>query len=359
VKKTVVVLLAIITLLGITYFKVHENKVPVSNVSPVVTAVTGSLAPAPTLLPLPSSKIIENDYQIFQTFNNCGPAALSMALSYHGIDKSQLELGLNLRPYQNPQGDNDDKSVTLDELAKEGEKYSLLAYVRPHGNTRLLKAFIVQGLPVIIETTLTKNDDIGHFRVVKGYDDPAGVIIQDDSLQGHNIQFSQDEIDNMWKEYDYKYLVLVPKDKQGAAETILGKDLDGKIAWRQAAEANQQSLLLNPNDVNSRFNLSVAFYHLGNYQQAVSEFEKIENQLPFRTLWYQIEPIEAYFALGNYQRVFTLTDKILNNGNRAFSELYIIRGKIYQKQGNINAAGSEFEKAVFYNKNMPEAQRLL
>ena len=355
-KKAILVLLAI-ALVGIVFFRIY--RVPVSNVFPIVTTITVTPTPIPTLPSLSTAKIIENDYQIFQTFNNCGPAALSMALSYYGINKSQHELGQELRPYQNPQGNNDDKSVTLDELAKQAEKFNLLAYVRPHGNVKLLKTFIAQGIPVIIETTLTENDDIGHFRVVKGYDDTIGVIIQDDSMQGHNIQFSQDVIDNMWKQYDYEYLVLVPKEKQQIAETILGKDLDEKIAWQEAAVVNQQSLLINPNDVNSRFNLSVALYYLGNYQQSINEFEKIENKLPFRTLWYQIEPIEAYFALGNYQRVFVLTDEILNNGNRAFSELYIIRGKIYQKQGNMQAARAEFEKAVFYNVNMQLAQQLL
>lgn len=355
-KKTIFILLAI-ALVGIVFFKIY--RVPVSNVFPIVTTITVTPTPIPTLPSLPTAKIIENDYQIFQTFNNCGPAALSMALSYYGINKSQLELGQELRPYQNPQGNNDDKSVTLDELAKQAEKYNLLAYVRPHGSMQILKEFISQGMPVILETTLTETDDIGHFRVVKGYNDTAGVIIQDDSMQGHNIQFSQDVLDDMWKQYDYEYLVLVPKEKQQTAEAILGKDLNEKTAWQEAAAVNQQSLVINPNDVNSRFNLSVALYHLGSYQESVSEFEKIENKLPFRTLWYQIEPIEAYFALENYQRVFALTDEILNNGNRAFSELYIIRGKIYQKQGNMQAARAEFEKAVFYNVNMQLAQQLL
>ena len=41
-----------------------------------------------------------------------------MALSYYGVRESQQDLGRDLRPYQNPQGNNDDKSVTLAELAE-------------------------------------------------------------------------------------------------------------------------------------------------------------------------------------------------------------------------------------------------
>lgn len=68
-------------------------------------------------------------------------------------------------------------------------------------------------------------------------------------------------------------------------------------------------------------------------------------------LWYQIEPILAYQRLKDYKRVFQLTDKILNNYNRAFSELYYIRGEIFQEQGKRVLAKTEFEKAIFYNEN--------
>jgi tetratricopeptide (TPR) repeat protein len=105
----------------------------------------------------------------------------------------------------------------------------------------------------------------------------------------------------------------------------------------------------------SRFNLAIAYYHLGEYKKTVEEYEKVESQLPFRMLWYQIEPIDAYFRLGNYDKVFELTNAILNNQNRAYSELYLLRGKIYEKQGNKEAAKAEYENAVYYNTNLKAA----
>lgn len=78
----------------------------------------------------------------------------------------------------------------------------------------------------------------------------------------------------------------------------------------------------------------------------------MENKLSFRTLWYQIESIEAYFQLGNYDRVLQITDKILNNHNRAFSELYILRAKVYKAQGKDELIEPELEKARFYNRNI-------
>jgi len=341
---------------GIWYLLPAQTTVTLEKITPLPTPIPTAM---PTQMPLPSAKVIPNDYQIFETFNNCGPASLSMALSYYGIHKTQAELGQELRPYQNPQGNNDDKDVTLSELANETEKLGLLAYYRPNGNITLLKKFIANGMPVIAETLLTKDDDIGHFRVVKGFDDTTQTILQDDSYQGHNISYSYSDFDFMWKRYNYQYLVLVPKNKQKIAEQILGKDLNEKTAWNETAAMDRAALQQNPSDVASRFNLSIALYYLGQYQQSVNEYEKVADQLPFRTLWYQIEPIEAYYHLGDYQKVFSMTDTILNGGNRAFSELYIIRGDIYKKQGNSPAAKAEYEKAVYYNVNMQAAKEAL
>ena len=320
---------------------------------------TSTPTPTPTLPPIPPTKILENSYHVFQTFNNCGPAALSMALSYYGINKTQQDLGQDLRPYQIPLGNNDDKSVTLDELAQKAAEFNFIPIHRPDGNAQLIKQFIASGMPVITRTLLYLHNDIGHYRVVKGYDDGAQEFMQDDSLQGQNLRYSYTEFSGLWNIFQNEYLVLVPKDKEQTARAIVGEDMDEKIAWTKTVATARKNLAVNPDDVYSRFNLSVALYHVGDFKNAVLEFEKVENKLPFRTLWYQIEPIQAYYELGNYPRVFEITDQIINNQNRAFSELYIIRGEIYKKQGNKESAKSEFEKAVYYNKNLKSAQEAL
>ncbi|MEX2013108.1 MAG: C39 family peptidase, partial [Candidatus Levyibacteriota bacterium] len=296
---------------------------------------------------------------VFQTFNNCGPAAFSMALSYYGINVSQQELGQALRPYQNPQGNNDDKSTTLEELAAKSKDYDLIPFHRPGGTIEIMKQFISYNMPVITRTFLTEGEDIGHYRVVRGYDDTTGELIQDDSLQNKNLKYSYDDFNLLWQKFNYEYLVLIPKEKEEIAKSILGENYDPKTAWENALRQAQGKLDESPNDIYSRFNLSVALYHSGDYQRSVEEFERVRSQLTFRTLWYQIEPIQAHFELGNYDRVFQLTDGILNNHNRAFSELYLIRGEIYKKQGNTELARAEFEKAVFYNVNLKSAQEAL
>ncbi len=315
-------------------------------------------SPTPTPIPIniPPAKILNNNYHIFQSYNNCGPAALSMALSYYGIQKSQAELGEELRPYQVPGGDNDDKSVTLEEVAEKAKEFGLTPYLRPNGNNEIIKKFIASDIPVITRTWLKETDDIGHYRIIKGYDDNTREFIQDDSLQGKNLRYTYDSFDKIWDKFNYEYLVLIPKEKQQLAEQILGENLNEKTAWLAAVNLSNEKLNKNPNDTTARFNLSVAYYRLGDYKKSVEEFEKVENQLSFRTLWYQIEPILAYYELEDYDRVIQISDKILNYHNRAFSELYILKGNIYLKRGDKEAAGDEFQKAVLYNKNLKEPQ---
>lgn len=320
---------------------------------------TPTPTPIPTLPPITTQKTLPNGTHTFQTFNNCGPAALSMTLSYYGISVSQQTLGQQLRPYQNPQGDNDDKSVTLEEVANKAKEYGFITYRRPNGTIEQIEQFIAHDMPVVARTWLKIDDDIGHFRVVKGYDQTTQELIQDDSLQGKDLRYSYDEFNAIWKKFNYEFLAVVPAEKQHLAEQILGPYIDEQFAWKQAVELSRQELEANPNDIDARFNLSVALYNIGEYQQSVIEFEKIESRLPSRTLWYQIEPIEAYFELGQDERVFQITDQILNNHNRAFSELYYLRGRIYQKQGNIHLARQEYEKAVFYNVNFQPAKQAL
>jgi tetratricopeptide (TPR) repeat protein len=304
----------------------------------------------------PLQKTLPTNYQIFQSFNNCGPASLSMALWYYGINESQEQLGASLRPYQNTTGIDDDKSVSMQEIAQKAEEYDLIAYHRPNGSIAMVKQFINYDIPILTRTWLSENEDIGHYRVLRGYDDLSKQIIQDDSYQGHDLTFGYDEFNSLWDKFSYEYVVLVPKEKKAIAEAIIGEDIDANIAWNKAAKHNEELLKENPSDIYQQFNLSVALYNVGQYQKSVESFEKIENDLPLRTLWYQTEPILAYYKLGKDEKVLSLTDAILGSENPAFSELYILRGKIYHKQGKIDEARDAFDKAIFFNQNLKEAK---
>ncbi|KKR30776.1 hypothetical protein A2715_02075 [Candidatus Woesebacteria bacterium RIFCSPHIGHO2_01_FULL_39_32] len=303
--------------------------------------------------------LVDNPKHTYQTFNNCGPATLSMILSWYGKDVSQKELGDQMRPFQIPSGDNDDKTIFTYEFVNWAEKYGVEAISRVNGDIDLLKNFTANGIPVVVKTWLHVGDDIGHFRIVRGFDESKGVIIQDDSYEGPNRKFSYYDFLSIWQPFNYAFIIVYDDTKKELVEAIIGKDLDEKIAWENALERAKKESELADENVYAWFNMATSYYHLGDYQNSVTAFENVESRLPKRMLWYQIEPIQAYKELGNYDRVFQITDKILNNGNRAYSELYQIRGEIYLAQGNKDPAKREFELAVQYNKNFTPAQESL
>lgn len=306
------------------------------------------------------SYVIPSASYVSQTFNNCGPATLSMALSYFGQHITQDELREQMRPFNNPGGGNDDKSVFASEFVEYGHKYGMLGIARPNGTSELLKTFIANDIPVIVRTWLHPHEDIGHFRIVRGYDDTKGVFIQDDSYEGRNLEYTYSTFDEIWKPFNYGYIVIYPSEKQEVVEKIVGQDIDENVAYKNALERANTNLAASPNSVYDLFNASTAYYHLGNPQKSVEYYEKAQSQsLPPRMLWYQYEPLKAYLDIKDYERVFALTDWIITNNNIAFSEMYILRGKAYLAQGNKDAARAEFEKAVYYNKNLTIAKEAL
>ena len=306
-----------------------------------------------------NSALVTIPTHTYQTFNNCGPATLSMALSFYGVNVSQKELGEAMRPYQVASGDNDDKTIFTHEFVDWAKEYGVEAVGRVNGNIDTLKTFTANGIPVVVKTWLNMNEDIGHFRIVRGFDESKQVIIQDDSYEGRNRKIPYYDFLSMWQPFNYAYIILYKPDQEELIKAIIGGEWDGIVDWQNSLTRAQKETELDAANPYPLFNQSMAYYYLGDYQASVSAFERVENQLPRRMLWYEIEPILAYQKLGDYGRVFSIIDKILNNGNRAFSELYQIRGEVYLEQGNPEAAKREFDQALLYNKNFSPAYNSL
>jgi hypothetical protein len=307
----------------------------------------------PTAYRLPESVFVS------QTYNNCGPAAMSMVFSIYDLEVSQEELGNKMRPFNSPIGGTDDKSVFPDEFVNTAKEYGFESLTRPNGDINLLKKLVANDIPVVVRTWLNPGEDIGHFRIIRGYDDQAQVFIQDDSYQGRGLTYTYDEVKEMWKPFNYGYILVYPKEKSAVVEAILGEDMNKEAAYRNALARANDDLQSNPDDVYAEFNKSTAYYHLGDYKQAVASYDKAKDGLPDRILWYQYEPLYAYQKEKKYDRILEIADGILNNGNEAYSELYQMRGEIYIERGDKDAAREEFELAAYYNSNFAPAQKSL
>jgi tetratricopeptide (TPR) repeat protein len=355
----------VIVVVGIAAFAAYHfypSKSQQSDITITNTATTSIATSSPSVsivTNLPTQKVLEDGYYIGQTFNNCAPSALSMDLSYYGISVSQAALAADLRPTNNESGKDDDKSTSPDEVAAEAEKYGLTAYYRPNGSISLLEEFVANGIPVLVRTQYLSSEDFLHYRVIKGYDQTTGEVIDEDGIQGPEVHYSYADFMQLWKMSNYEYVVLVPPGKEALVQSLLGNDFDEATAWKDAVATAQQQFEQSPSDVEAGFNLATALYHTGDYQSAVTAFTKVQPQLTEHVLWYQLEPIEAYLALGNYNQVFMLSSAILSDNNPAYPELYVLMGEAYQKEGNLATARTDFERALFYNRNLASAQQAL
>lgn len=356
----VIALLLASTLSYALYRLTSSNSESITTISfPTPTTVQDTFTVVPSLTPTPQSStrvplppppdsyVIPFRTHTFQTFNNCGPATLSMALSYFDINQSQKILGDSLRPYQIPSGDNDDKSVFLPELTAKAEEYGLVAYHRPAGDIDTLKQFISHDIPVITRTWLNLEEDISHYRLVRGYTPTH--LIQDDSYTNKNLSFLYSDFLALWQSFNYEYVVIAPKEKQALVEQILSENLSEKSAWEKSLAISQQEFQDNPNNFYAKFNGSTALYRLGRYQESVAMYESVQHLLPKRMLWYQLEPILAYYKLGQQDKVLAVTQNVLDNGNRAYSELHYLRAKIYESRGQAVLAKQSYDLATRYN----------
>ncbi len=364
-KNILVVLILILSFLGISLMLVKRSRKPpletkfVQDVSKENNDQKSEVEEDIFIKKPSSYHLLSIPKHVYQTFNNCGPATLSMILSYFGKDISQKELGRLMRPYQNPKGDNDDKTIFTYEFVNWAKRSGLEAEGRVNGDIELLKTFIANEIPVVVKTWLNTKEDIGHFRIVKGFDEQRKVIIQDDSFYGLDKKISYYDFLTIWQPFNYAYIVIYTKDQEGIVKKIMQDEWNEKKAWENALERARKESLLDPENIYPKFNMVSSYYHLQEFLYSARIYEEIEDKLPRRMLWYQIEPILAYQALKDFDRVFEITDKILNNGNRAFSELYQIRGEIYLEERKKDLAKKEFELALKYNENYEPAKEKL
>lgn len=342
-------------ILAVVYFHSDSKSEDVA----VVSKIAATLAPTPTLAAIPDTYHLKKGIYTAQSFNNCGPASLSMALSQNNINVSQADLAARLRPFNNPAGGIDDKAVLGYELVAEAKKQGLGAVDRPNGSPEMLRNLLANDVSVIIRTWLNPYEDIGHYRVLTGYDKNQGIFFANDSYQGPNIVLREDEMTKIWKPFNFGYIAIYPEEKQRLVENIIGNDWDENMAWENSLTRAEKELSENPEDSYGLFNKSVALFYLGKYDDSVIAYEKAVVGLPPRMLWYQLEPIYAYQKAGQSEKALGLADQILFNGNLAYSELYQVKGEIYLAKGDKESARKEFENAIYYNQNFEKARESL
>jgi hypothetical protein len=351
---------------------------PTATFTPLATATTQPTVPPtvePTLQPTaaPVSEIssappraasarMYGFTHVQQDWNNCGPANITMALSHYGWQGDQSDAAAWLKPI------DEDKNVSPHEMVEfVNTQTGVRAVTRIGGDMELLKQLIFNNIPVIIETSYAPEgyDWIGHYQTVVGYDDNAGVFYLYDSYLGTGVAGAgmaepYAEFDAGWRDFNRVFIAIYEQSREGVVSQILGERADLTRSFEIALEIAQSEARADRRDKFAWFNIGTAYTRLGAYEQAANAFDIARQlDLPFRIMWYQFAPFEAYYGAGRYDDVLVLAETTINNSDERIEEAYYWRGRVYGAQGRGGDAASMYQVALRLNPNFAPAQQAL
>ena len=340
--------------------------IPLPRATPTLTP---SPKATPTLAHCPAAPAVEltGFTHAWQTWNNCGPATLAMNLSYFGSTLNQAEVSAVLR------SNEEDKNVSPEELAAFARSqglHALHALVRVNGDADRLQLLLSNGLPVLIETWLEPEPEngMGHYRLLTGYDDARQEWIAFDSYVStgvdpdqpyRGIRLPYDEVVQLWTVFNRTYVLIYTDDLAPAVLSILGEDANEAATWQRALLSAQEEVEQRPDDPFAWFNLGTDLVALGQFEQAAAAYDRARViGLPWRMLWYQFSPLQAYYETGRYEELIALADATIAV-TTDIEELYYWKGLGAQATGDSAGARRAFQRALTLKPNYADAAAAL
>jgi tetratricopeptide (TPR) repeat protein len=312
-------------------------------------------SPAVTLTPLPPKTQLKGFRHEFQTWNNCGPATLAMALSFWGWEGDQRPIADFTKP------NSRDKNVMPYELtAYVEEETNFEVIYRVGGEIELLKRFLASGFPVIIEKGFEGpgfEGWIGHYVLATGYDESSRQFTMQDSYYGPDQIMGYEDLESYWRAFNFTYLVIYPSDREEDAITILGPHVDEEYNDRYAAQKASDEIyrLTGRDQFFAWFNRGTNLVRLQDYAGAASAYDEAfavypsipEKERPWRMMWYQTGPYWAYFYSGRYQDVINLSTTTLDAMSEpVLEESYYWRALAREALGDDKGALKDLESAL-------------
>jgi tetratricopeptide (TPR) repeat protein len=306
---------------------------------------------------------------VYQNWNNCGGATTTMALSYFGYPASARSDQERARLYLKP--NTEDANVSPWQIAdyinqQAGPSFNVRAVVRRGGDLEVLKRLLAADMPVIIEKGFQPpNEDwMGHYLLLIGYDDAAGIFYTYDSYMGHGnfqgLQETYDYISFMWRDFNNVFIPLYLPSQEAEVQAILGPLWDEEAAYERAKALAQNELAVNQHDPWAWFNLGESAVGLGDYALAVQAYRVAfaSRALPWRLLWYMHGAFEAFYQTGDYETVLELAIN-LQKITPYIEEANYYRGLVYAAQGNTDQALFRLNLVLDFNANFYPAQAAL
>lgn len=342
--------------------------------NPTEEGPTNTPFPSPTATitptPLPETFVLEGIQYEDQhhRWNYCGPANLSMALTYWGWDGNRDVVGEYVKP------SDKDKNVMPYEMEDfvETQTSGLDALTRMGGEIKLIKRMVAAGFPVLVEKGYYEYDYtgklgwLGHYQFVNGYDDNQELFIVQDTYvkDGENHRISYEEFIQGWRSFNYTFLVIYPQEQVEEVLTALGP-------WADPVWANSHALEIAQNEVQTltgidqffaQFNEGTSHVNLQQYVDGADAFDRVfslyatledDEMRPYRIIWYQTWPYWAYYYTGRYQDVINLSETTLYEtiSEPVLEESFYWRGLAREALGDLQGAIDDMRQSVELNPN--------
>lgn len=340
-----------------------STQTPAPSATPTLTqtpapAAQATNAPANASVSLPASERLFGFRHQQQTWNNCGPATITMALSYYGWQNDQAYAARFLKP------NREDKNVSPEELVRfVNAQTQVKALMRYGGSIDLLKTLIANKFSVVVERGIRFEayEWLGHYQALVAYDDTQGVFYAYDSFLGTGdgdlgVRMGYRELDEDWRAFNRLFMVVYLPQDEPLLLRLLGELADEKGSASVAFATAQAEAQANPQDPFAWFNMGTSLVALERYQEAANAFDQaFRFTVPYRILWYQFAPFVAYYEMGRYEDVLRWAQINLNNAPE-LEEMYYWRGRVYQAQGRTEQARAEYNRALAYNSNFSAAR---
>jgi len=311
--------------------------------------------PQPTST-LPPGVLLEGGRHERQGWNNCGPATLAMALSYWGFDDSQVDIAPIVKP------DPEDKHVGIHQMADYASRLGLNAIIRSGGTLAGLKALLAAGYPVLIESWYVRDaqDQLGHYRLVVGYNDATQHFDLFDSLYDPPTTMAYQELYELWRVFNWTYMVIAPPELWDEVATLIGPDMQDTAMYERALARARDEAGWQPEScaayadcsdwvTMSWFTIGSNLTALGHHEEAVEAYDQARRLgLHYRMLWYQFGPYESYHAVGRHDDVIALAGATLATAGN-LEESYLWRGRSRLALDDTAGAESDFRAALTYH----------
>ncbi len=301
---------------------------------------------------LPEEHEIKDISWVAQSWNNCGPATLSMALDRWEIAATQEDIASLIRPSRN------DGHVSMDQIRTAAASYGMESLYIPAGDLALVKSFVSAGFPVMMPTWHidSPRNQMGHYRLVHGYNDTSNQFFLRDSLEPIGYRMDYREFDVLWRVFNRRMLVLYPPERageaaaissgSGSATDILTASLVRAANETQAPDGLPDGISAAQYSAYTDYNRAMAFTALGRHEKSAEAlYSAFSKGLPWRMLWYQPEVLESVYRVGDYDWIIQRTRAALNP-YPYLEELWYWRGRAESALGHTNEAKEAYNRAL-------------